>query len=49
MIYVDECSINAWDYKTRVWQDRKDPFVHSLPVAKRKSITIIGAIDSDHS
>ena len=23
-----------------------DPFIHSLPVRKKKSITIIGAIDS---
>ena len=46
IIYVDECSINGWDYKTRVWQHSKDPFIHSLPVTKKKSITIIGAIDS---
>ena len=47
--FMDECSLCPWNFRQKVWQHPRDPFIHKLPTSDRRSTTIFGAISNCHS
>ena len=46
VIFMDETSVNLWNYKNKVWMSREEPIKVNIVEKKLSHLTIIGGISN---
>ncbi len=42
--YFDECSVNCWDTASKVWMDKKQPYILHVSRDRGSGLTILGRL-----